>query len=432
MTSDVADVALEKGTVRVGDTPPDPLHNSFHPPGTIPPGYRAGDGHSKSLGGDSPGSLQGSGPFRGAFTWPMRAPCWDSVSPMSSPRVVDRVRRRVRRSIRRTAKRALEADRQAAIRHKPNPPRPELLPEFKLFAVLGTWMEEDIVEATVRNAFVQGCDAVYLVDNHSTDATVERAVAAGATLAESFETKSYNERVRILLMNAAVARMSLRSGSAHVWWLWLDADEFPEGPDGKTVRDYLSGLDASFRLVGSTYFNHFPKERPGYITGFHPLDFQPDCERFSWRQTSFCGSGHWKHPLQRFDAEGSFLTASGGFHTATTRPHTALFEPEGGIVTHHIQYREESFTRKRLERLTGSTSRNAMNDSLGNTGIRKRFESLEAVYAQRWDKVDNQGLRGTELGVQLRPWPHMDLLRRWYDISEVDAAKADWVMTGAS
>ena len=49
-------------------------------------------------------------------------------------------------------------------------------------------MEEDVVEATVRNAFAQGVEAVYVVDNASTDATVERAVAAGATFVESFHT----------------------------------------------------------------------------------------------------------------------------------------------------------------------------------------------------------------------------------------------------
>jgi len=51
-------------------------------------------------------------------------------------------------------------------------------------------MEEDVVEATVRNAFAQGAEAVYLVDNASTDATVARAEAAGATVAEIFATPS--------------------------------------------------------------------------------------------------------------------------------------------------------------------------------------------------------------------------------------------------
>ena len=150
---------------------------------------------------------------------------------------------------------------------------------MRLFAVLGTWMEEDVVEATVANAFAQGVEAVYLVDNASTDGTVDRAVAAGAVVAESYRTEAYEERIRMLLMNAVVARVSLASDAQHIWWLWLDADEFPEGPEGVTIGDYLRGLDRRFRLVGSTYFNHFPTDSPMYIPGFHPIDFQAMCQR---------------------------------------------------------------------------------------------------------------------------------------------------------
>ncbi|HXW33855.1 MAG TPA: glycosyltransferase family 2 protein [Acidimicrobiales bacterium] len=345
---------------------------------------------------------------------------------------LDRVRGKARRSLRRSAMRILDMDRKSWIVPRPNPSDPELLPEFRLFAVLGTWMEEDIVEATVQNALTQGVEAVYLVDNNSSDQTVERAVAAGATLVESFKTRSYDERLRILLMNAVVARASLKSDAKYVWWLWLDADEFPEGPDGLTIREYLSGLDRSFRLVGSSYFNHYPTEKPHYISGFHPLDFQPDCSRYLCQQAYFCGQAHYKHPLQRFDAGTPFLAASVGFHTATTQPNRVLAEPDGGIVTHHVPYREEGFTRARLERLTGTTTRNAINDSIGNTGIRKRFESLEAVYSGRWSEVDNQVLRVTQLGVELHRWPDLDKLRRWYDLEDIEAAKADWRIERAS
>ena len=50
---------------------------------------------------------------------------------------------------------------------------PEPLTSFPLFAVVKTWMDEDIIEATVRNAFAQGVDRVFLVDNASTDSTVD-------------------------------------------------------------------------------------------------------------------------------------------------------------------------------------------------------------------------------------------------------------------
>ena len=60
-----------------------------------------------------------------------------------------------------------------------NPPRPISVLPVRLFGLVGTWFEADIIEATVRNAFAQGCERVFIIDNESPDDTVERAVAAG-------------------------------------------------------------------------------------------------------------------------------------------------------------------------------------------------------------------------------------------------------------
>ena len=309
---------------------------------------------------------------------------------------------------------------------EPNPASPDLLPEFRLFGVLGTWMEQDVVEATVRNAVAQGVEEVFLVDNASTDATVERAVAAGATLAESYRTEVYEERVRILLMNAVVARVSLASDAPHIWWLWLDGDEFPEGPSGVTIAEYLSGLDRRFRLVGSTYYNHFPTGAPQYITGFHPIDFQPQCQRFVPDQPRYCPQPHWKHPLQRFDRRGPFLGALQGFHGATVLMGGRVIEPMGGIVTHHFPYRDETVTTTRMELLCGVDDRNAYNDSIGNSSIKKRFETLEAVYAGRWDQVDSLTAHVPRPGVHPEPWPDPSSSRRWYEPGQLAAALEEW------
>jgi hypothetical protein len=282
---------------------------------------------------------------------------------------------------------------------EPNPANPEVLADCRLFAVLGTWMEEDVVEATVANAFAQGVEAVYLVDNASTDATVARAVAAGAVLAESYRTEVYEERVRMLLMNATVARVSLAAEAAHIWWLWLDADEFPEGPDGRTIADYVGGLDRRFRLVGSTYYNHFPSGAPQYIPGFHPLDFQDLCQRFVPDQPGYCRQPHWKHPLQRFDRRGPFLSSLQGFHGATLLMGERVTEPEGGIVTHHFPYRDET---------------------------------LDAVYAGRWADVDSLQTRAARPGVEPRPWPDLSSAPRWYDSRQLAEARAAWLATSGT
>jgi hypothetical protein len=288
-------------------------------------------------------------------------------------------------------------------------------------------MEEDVVEATVANAFAQGVEAVYLVDNASTDATVARAVAAGAVLAESYRTEVYEERIRMLLMNAVVARVSLASESPHIWWLWLDGDEFPEGPAGGTIADYVAGLDRRFRLVGSTCYNHFPTGAPQYIPGFHPIDFQPMCERFVPEHPGYCVQPHWKHPLQRFDRRGPFLSSLQGFHGATLLMGERVTEPEGGIVTHHFPYRDEAVTKKRMELLCGGANRNGYNDAIGNSSIQKRFDTLDAVYAGQWSRVDSLLARQAQPGVHPEPWSDSSSSRRWYGAEEIETARVAWL-----
>jgi glycosyltransferase involved in cell wall biosynthesis len=342
-----------------------------------------------------------------------------------SPSLYRRLTRRPRRALSRQLRQILNRPADGLVHTERNPSSPDLLGGFRFFAVLGTWMEEDVVEATVKNALAQGVEEVYLVDNASTDATVERAVAAGATLAETFDTAAYEERVRILLMNNVVARMSLASGAEHVWWLWLDSDEFPEGPAGMTLARYLATLDRRFRVVGSTYYNHFPADQPHYISGFHPLDFQPLGELYVPDRPRHCRQRHWKHPLQRFDRHGPFLLANGGFHSATLRTRDRLIEPVGGIVTHHVQYREEQATRARMDLLCGGAGRNDLNDSIGNTEIRKRLESLDAVYDRRWADVDTLVRKDAGSGVHPVPWAEPPSAR-WYSPDDLNRARTAW------
>ena len=101
-------------------------------------------------------------------------------------------------------------------------------------------------------------------------------------------------------------------------------------------------------------------------------------------------------------------------------------EPTGGIVTHHVGYREESFARSRLELLCGGSARNASNDAIGNRTIQRRFDSLDAVYRQDWSRVNN--LRGDEpmYGVHPEMWPDPRSSRRWYSEGDVETAKEKW------
>jgi hypothetical protein len=298
------------------------------------------------------------------------------------------------------------------------PARPNPLAGIRLFAIIGAWMEEDVIGATVANAFAQGCERVYLVDNDSRDGTVREAVAAGAELAEVFATEQYDEVLRLDIMNGVVRRVSEESGSEHVWWLWLDADEFPHGPRGLTVREFLEPLDAQFRIVGARFINHFPDRVPAYVPGFHPLDFQPLCEEHRLG----CALKHRKHPLQRFDRGGKPIISDRGFHRATSEERP-LLEPTAAIYLHHFPYRDEQVTRRRLARLCGSDENGRTRVQEGDDaadGMVPRFQTLDAVYRNDWDNVRNYRFDGEFSVARPIPWTTLagrdDLeVRRWYE-----------------
>ena len=296
----------------------------------------------------------------------------------------------------------------------------------RLFAILGAWMEADVIAATVTNAFAQGCERVYLVDNDSPDDTVAEAMKAGATLAESFSTDKYDEQLRLDIMNRVVRNVSAAESADHIWWLWLDADEFPHGPRGLTVLEFLSGLDRRFRIVGARFINHFPSAHPAYIPGFHPLDFQPLCEEHRFG----CALHHRKHPLQRFDRAGPPIICDRGFHEASSmeRP---LREPTEAIFLHHFPFRDPIVTRSRLKMLCANDAAGGMRVKDGDDaadGMVPRFQTLEAVYTADWEHVRNY--RSDSQFSIARPvaWTSLAAAadypsKRWYAPEDLDRAK---------
>jgi hypothetical protein len=303
-----------------------------------------------------------------------------------------------------------------------------VLPDFKLFAVVGTWMEADVIEATVMNAFTQGCDRVFLLDNDSPDDTVVNALSAGAELARSYSSDRHDEDHRIDLMNQIVQSVSVADGSRHIWWLWLDADEFPHGPRGLTIREFLATLDESFRIVGTRYLNHYPSSDPSYIPGFHPLDFQPLAEELTERR---CWLWHRKHQLQRFDREGAAILSRSGFHSARSSD-CPLLEPTESILLHHCPFRGRETTLGRLDvlLLEDSGEGRSRYDPRDSPAMVARLRSLEAVYAQDWASVEVSlapGLRRPH--VEPLPWtelvgPEHHAVKRWYTADRLDEAIA--------
>ncbi len=322
---------------------------------------------------------------------------------------------------------AFRIDNQQRVTAVPNPSKTSVLPRFRMFGVLGTWMEADVVAANIRNAMTQGCERVYLVDNGSTDGTVDIACAEGAILARLFRTDRYDENLRLRHMNDVVSEVSESERDQYIWWLFLDADEFAHGPGGMTLRDYLKTLDKKFRVVGTRFFDHYPGDSPHYVPGRHPLDFQPLCEELAY---PMCPSMHRKHPLQRYDRGGAPIECGRGFHLAQCTDQ--LYEPSQPAFLHHFPFREENVTRGRLKALWAKDQKGVARAlESHDTHMLTRFRSLDAVYSQDWARVGNFitvdpmcGLLESPppaSGVSLRPWTEMvatehQHVLRWYSV----------------
>jgi hypothetical protein len=298
----------------------------------------------------------------------------------------------------------------------PNSSTPRVLDRFLFYAIVGTWMDEDIVYSTVANAFTQGVDAVFIIDNDSPDETVHTARTAGASDVIQYRTAVYDERYRIDMMDLVVQHISTHSSADNVWWLLMDADEFPRPAGGGTIRDLLRRLDSKFRIVGARFLNHYPS--PGqtpHILERHPLECQPLCEELV--SPVMCSQGHRKHPLFRWDRSGPYIKPSLGFHTAES-VQKPLFEPQDQLVIHHFPFRCEAVTRARFQKLT-ETRIGPLRDHMSVTHMRARLQSIDAVYAGKWEDVISLHLEDPRRGVHLTHWcliapPVSQNVLRWY------------------
>lgn len=209
-----------------------------------------------------------------------------------------------------------------------------------LNAVLCVWNEEDIIESTVKHLFKQGCANVFIVDNMSTDKTVENAIHAGAILATQFKSKYFDELRKIAYLNTVVKNYNDKIDEEHVWWMYVDADEFPNINADLTILDFVRQLDPSIRAVHGYHYNHIPTHPPYHMSPYHPADFQPICTK---THTS-------KIPLLRYDKDKPHLYSAGGAHTLDTCDEMIQVAMDV-INIHHFLYRRPENTISRLRLL---------------------------------------------------------------------------------
>jgi hypothetical protein len=306
--------------------------------------------------------------------------------------------------------------------------------EIGLYAVIGTWHEGDIIEACVKNCLAQGCERVYILDNDSPDDTVEVAKAAGAEIVEVYHTDFYSEGTRLHKMNGFMERITMTEKRSRMWWLALDADEFPAAPNGLTLREWVSRQENHFNVLGAWAFDHYPHQPLANIRGFHPAEFQP---YGMLRWDAYCGLSHWKHSLLRYD-DGVFnLAQTYGMHTTFGRQNAHITEPIDQFLMNHFMYRNYADTLKRLEAICGADPhlggnfRAAVDEKqVNNQGSLSRFRHLEQVYSQKWDEVEMPHSRQLPIGrhgIPVAHWSHWPQLhtfapRRWYEQAALEKA----------
>ena len=276
-----------------------------------------------------------------------------------------------------------------------------------LNAVMCVWNEADIIESTVKHAFAQGCSNVFIIDNASTDRTVEIAVNSGARLADSFESKYFDETQKIARLNSVVKSYNEQSHEEYIWWLYLDADEFPNIDCRYRIVDFINSLDLSIRLIHGYLLHHVPTHPPYNVPGYHPADFMPIATKTTIE----------KIPLVRYDKGKQHLYSCGGAHTVDSAGESIPMI-KGILDIHHFHYRrpEDSIARLKLllKKNTDGSSRVDWMDAR-EQNVRKS-ETAKSVYHDRYNKASDLYNQNKYLSLFSDSLPYnYKNITRWYD-----------------
>ncbi len=282
----------------------------------------------------------------------------------------------------------------------PGPASPSARSRPEIHAVVGVWNEEDIVYALVEHLRSQGVDRVLVIDDESDDATVSEAAAAGAEVLRMRSAGAYSEALRTQRFRDAIAARTDAAGG-DVWWLVLDADEFPRGPDGTTVRELVEAAPAWVDVLGARVLDHVPALSSEYVARRPPLEYFPDAH---WRRCGFCARGHWKHPLMRVRRSGDVL-ALPGHHAVGTGDGRRAREHDATLLMHHFPMRARERTERRLRRAMGPGGRYASSpDRFTHDRLRERLEALDHLYAGRYERVASGFCGDPLLGIEVCDW----------------------------
>ena len=261
-----------------------------------------------------------------------------------------------------------------------------------IYGLVGTWYEEDIIEACVKNLFRQGVERVFILDDNSPDDTLARAIAAGAEVGECYKSATYSDGRVTVRMNRFIDEITKKSGIPRLWWLISDADEFICGPDGKTVKDIVATVPDDVDCIGSVFFDYFPEGYPANTRGVYPGEFQ---KRGMMRLSDFCDKKHYKHNLFLTRNGVASVLAHRGRHSLIIRNSAvSIKEADLCLLTHHFMFRNENHTRKQLAAICAPVGRDGTDRYaeeravIGDVGANLKYRNLDKIYSGRWSEVE--------------------------------------------
>jgi glycosyltransferase involved in cell wall biosynthesis len=155
---------------------------------------------------------------------------------------------------------------------------------FRVIAIISAFNEGDIIAAVIRHLVDNGVD-VYLIDNRSTDDTVEQArqwLGRGLLEIETFprEIPPGSESAGSFDWTGILQRKEQLAGELNAdWFIHHDADEIRESPwPGMTLKEAIGWVDTlGYSCINFRVFN-FPPVDDGFRQGIDPAEYFSYCE----------------------------------------------------------------------------------------------------------------------------------------------------------
>lgn len=270
-----------------------------------------------------------------------------------------------------------------------------------IYGLSQAWNEDDVIYATVRNLFIEGIDRVFVIDDASDDDTASEAATAGATVIADASDGKFHEIRRTERIAQVIDEQTAAAGRP-VWWVVVDADEFPRGPRGTTVRDHVLTLPPWVDTVGSRVLEHYPAELSTPKSRHHPVDELPNAR---WHDNPSCPAGHWKHQMLLLRRPGELRFLPGRHAIAAPPDRRPVRESRSSLLMHHVPLRDRQRTEQKIRSAASDSGRYG---SSSDTFVKRRLESrlrmLDLAYQDQYHRLPNMFPGEPKTGTSVRDW----------------------------